>query len=217
MESQPTAAAIERGDYLAVWIEGAGPNPDEGKVIMLANEFLRKHEQSRFAADVRMKLAETYFQRQDFPNAQTQFEILTRQEPNGPYAEKAFFFAGRAAMSSMGTDSLSRALELFDQVARKGGQLKWAARNEQAAIERKLGKPQDALPLYEEYSRIADQPRQNAKRFAVRPTSFSRWAQHRGRITNARLSFTISLRRTQKLLPTGAIRRCSKRAFAWKK
>ena len=150
MESHPTAAAIERGDYLAVWIEGAGPNPDEGKVIMLANEFLRKHEQSRFAADVRMKLAETYFQRQDFPNAQTQFEILTRQEPNGPYAEKAFFFAGKAAMSSMGTDSLSRALELFDQVARKGGQLKWAARNEQAAIERKLGKPQDALPLYEE-------------------------------------------------------------------
>jgi TolA-binding protein/thioredoxin-like negative regulator of GroEL len=150
MESQPTPAAIERGDYLALWIEEAAPKPDDGKVITLATEFLRKHEQSRFASDVRMKLAETYFQRQDFPSAQTQFEILTRQEPNGPYAEKAFFFAGQAAMSSMGANSLSRALELFDQVARKDGQLKWAARNEQAAIERKLGKPQDALPLYEE-------------------------------------------------------------------
>jgi TolA-binding protein len=150
MVSQPTAAAIERGDYLAIWIEGAAPKPDEGKVIALATEFLQKHEQSRFTPDVRMKLAETYFQRQDFASAQTQFEILTRQEPNGPYAEKAFFFAGKAAMSSMGADSLSRALELFDQVARKDGQLKWEARNEQAAIERKLGKPQDALPLYEE-------------------------------------------------------------------
>ncbi|MEP6685719.1 MAG: tetratricopeptide repeat protein [Verrucomicrobiota bacterium] len=150
MQSQPTATAIERGDYLSVWIEGAAAKPDDAKVITLATEFLRKHEQSRFAPDVRMKLAETYFQQQDFPNAQRQFEILSRQEPSGPYAEKAFFFAGKAAMSSMGADSLARALELFDQVARKEGELKWAARNEQAAIERKLGKPQDALPIYEE-------------------------------------------------------------------
>jgi tetratricopeptide (TPR) repeat protein len=30
------------------------------------------------------------------------------------------------------------------------GELRWAARNEQAVIERKLGKPQEALALYEE-------------------------------------------------------------------
>ncbi len=150
MAAEPTTAALERGDYLAVWIEGAAQKPDDAKLIARATEFLNKHGESRFAPDVRMKLAETYFQRQDFPNAQTQFEILTREEPNGPYAEKAFFLAGKAAMSSMGADSLSRALELFDQVARKDGPLKWAARNEQAAIERKLGKPQDALPLYED-------------------------------------------------------------------
>ena len=179
-------------------------------MITLATEFLRKHEQSRFAPDVRMKLAETYFQRQDFPNAQTQFEILTRQEPNGPYAEKAFFFAGKAAMSSMGADSLSRALELFDQVARKDGQLKWAARNEQAAIERKLGKPQDALPLYEEV--LKNSGPTSAKREAVcgKADIFSKWARRKGRTTSARLSFTISSRPTPKLLRTGAIRRCLK-------
>jgi tetratricopeptide (TPR) repeat protein len=33
---------------------------------------------------------------------------------------------------------------------RLNGELKWAARNEQAAIERKLGKVQDALALYDE-------------------------------------------------------------------
>jgi len=32
----------------------------------------------------------------------------------------------------------------------KNGSLRWAARNEQAAIERKLGKPRDALALYDE-------------------------------------------------------------------
>ena len=132
MESQPTAAAIERGDYLAIWIEGAATKPDEGKVIALATEFLQKHEQSRFASDVRMKLAETYFQRQDFPNAQTQFEILTPARAEWTVRGRRFFFAGEAAMSSMGADSLAHALALFDQVVRKEGDLKWAARNEQA-------------------------------------------------------------------------------------
>ena len=53
-------------------------------------------------------------------------------------------------MASMATASLERALTLFDEVVRKNGELKWAARNEQAVIERKLGKPQDALALYDE-------------------------------------------------------------------
>jgi hypothetical protein len=50
----------------------------------------------------------------------------------------------------MGEHSLDQAIVLFDQVVRLQGDLKWAARNEQAVIERKLGKPQDALLLYEE-------------------------------------------------------------------
>jgi tetratricopeptide (TPR) repeat protein len=39
---------------------------------------------------------------------------------------------------------------LLDEVVKKNGELKWAARNEQAAIERKLGKNQDATTLYNE-------------------------------------------------------------------
>src|SRR4030095_8398144 len=41
-------------------------------------------------------------------------------------------------------------LVLFDQVVQKNGAMRWAARNEQAVIERKLGKPKDALTLYDE-------------------------------------------------------------------
>jgi outer membrane protein assembly factor BamD (BamD/ComL family) len=146
---KPTTAAAERGDYLMIWIEDAA-GADETRMIELANGFLQQHANSSFAPDVRMKLAETYYRRQDFANAQTQFEILAQQNPSGPLGEKPLFFAAESAMSSMGEHSLDRAIVLFDQVVQLQGDLKWAARNEQAVIERKLGKPQDALLLYDE-------------------------------------------------------------------
>src|SRR5436853_1065341 len=156
-DSKPTAAAAEHGDYLMIWIEDAESAKDT-KVIELANRFLQQHAASAFAPDVRMKLAETYYRRQDFPNAQTQFELLAQQNPPGPLMEKALFFAAESALSSMGAHSLDRAIVLFDQVVRLNGELKWAARNEQAVIERKLGKPQDALVLYDEVLNGAARP-----------------------------------------------------------
>ena len=145
----PTAAAAERGDYLNIWIEeSAGGN--EAKVIELARRFLEQHGTSSFAPEVRMKLAELYYRRQDFANAQTQFELIAQQAPDSSLGEKALFFAAESAMSSMGEHSLDRAIVLFDQVVRQSGALRWAARNEQAVIERKLGKPKDALALYDE-------------------------------------------------------------------
>ena len=97
-----------------------------------------------------MKLAELYYREQDFPNAQTEFEILAEQNPNAPWTEKALFFAAESAMLSMGSHSMEQALTLFDRVVHLNGDLKWAARNEQAAIERKLGKDPDAVVLYDE-------------------------------------------------------------------
>ncbi len=147
--AKPTAAAAERADYLRIWVEEAAGG-DESKLIQLAKQFLEQHGQSPFAPEVRMKLAELYYRRQDFANAQTQFEIIAQQNPNDPLAEKALFFAGESAMSSMSEHTLDRALVLFDQVVQKKGEMHWAARNEQAVIERKLGKPKDALALYDE-------------------------------------------------------------------
>ena len=145
----PTAAAAERGDYLNIWIEeSAGGN--EAKVIELAKRFLQQHGTSPFAPEVRMKLAELYYRRQDFADAQTQFELIAQQTADNSLGEKALFFAAESAMSTMGEHSLDRAIVLFDQVVRQNGALRWAARNEQAVIERKLGKPKDALALYDE-------------------------------------------------------------------
>ena len=145
----PTAAATERGDYLDIWVEeSSGVN--EAKVIELAKRFLEQHGNSPFASEVRMKLAELYYRRQDFANAQTQFEIIAQQTPDNSLGEKALFFAAESTMASMGEHSLDRAIVLFDQVVRQNGPLRWAARNEQAVIERKLGKSKDALALYDE-------------------------------------------------------------------
>ena len=148
-ESAPTAAAAERADYLSIWVEeSAGEN--ETKVIELAKRFLEQHALSPFVPEVRMKLAELYYRRQDFANAQTQFEIIAQQNPDQSLAERALFFAAESAMSSMGEHSLDRAIVLFDQVVQKNGAMRWSARNEQALIERKLGKTKDVLALYDE-------------------------------------------------------------------
>jgi outer membrane protein assembly factor BamD (BamD/ComL family) len=148
--SSPSPAATERADYLAIWLEDANPDSDAAKVIAGATEFLRKYPSSTFLPDVRMKLAETYYRRQDFPNAQTQFQILAQENPRGPFTERALFFAAKSATQSMAPQSLDRALVLLDDVVKKNGELKWTARNEQAGIERKLGKNQDATTLYDE-------------------------------------------------------------------
>ncbi|HEX8077115.1 MAG TPA: tetratricopeptide repeat protein [Chthoniobacterales bacterium] len=148
--SAPNAAATERADYLSIWIADAVADSDPAKVITAATEFLRKYPASPFLSDVRMKLAETYYRRQDFPNAQTHFQILAQENPRGPFVERALFFAAKSATQSMAPQSLDRALALLDEVVKKNGELKWAARNEQAAIERKLGKNQDAATLYDE-------------------------------------------------------------------
>jgi predicted negative regulator of RcsB-dependent stress response len=148
-DSNPTAAATERADYLRIWIEDSA-DENETKAIDLAKRFLEQHSASPFAPEVRMKLAEIFYRRQDFANAQTQFELLAQQTPDSSLGEKALFFAAKSAMSSMGERSLDRAIVLFDEIVRLNGALRWAARNEQAVIERKLEKPKDALVLYDE-------------------------------------------------------------------
>src|SRR5438477_634402 len=133
-ESKPTATAQERADYLTIWLEDA-TSGGEAKVIELAKRFIQQHESSNLVASVRMKLGEMYYRAEDFANAETQFELLTEQHSAGAFTERALFFAGESAMAGMAAQSLDRALVLFDRVVQLNGELKWAARNEQAVIE----------------------------------------------------------------------------------
>jgi TolA-binding protein len=155
--SNPTLPAKERAEYLAIWIEDSAAGTGDN-LINLAKQFLQRYPDSIFAPEVRMKLAETYYLRQDFSNAQTQFELFAQQNPAAPLIEKALFFAAESAMASMAPHTLDRAIVLFDQVVQMKGDLRWAARNEQASIERKLGKPKDALLLYDEVLKSEARP-----------------------------------------------------------
>ena len=157
-QGNATPAARERADYLEIWIEDATPSAAETAVVTAANKFLQQYPESPFAAEVRMKLAEAYFRRQDFANAQTQFELLAQQRPEAPLAEKALFFAARSATASMSAGALDHALALLDQVVKMDGDLKWAARNEEAAIERRLGKNREAQALYDEVLKNETRP-----------------------------------------------------------
>jgi tetratricopeptide (TPR) repeat protein len=148
-ETKPNPVAQEHSDYLVIWLEDATPG-GEMRAIDLAKKFIQQHDKSALLPSVRMKLGEIYFRQEDFANAETQFELLTEEDPKGPLTERALFFAGEAAMGSITTQSLDRAIVLFDRVVQLNGEFKWGARNEEAVIERKLGKLQDALALYDE-------------------------------------------------------------------
>src|SRR5438270_1989829 len=148
-EAHPTELAAERGDYLAVWLADAR-GADSDRVIASARDFLRTHPHSPLGGEVRLKLAESHFRRQDFASAQTEFETLAQENPKSSFTEQALFLAAQSAMASMATHSLDHALELLTQVVSINGDFRWAARNEQAAIERRLGKWQDAQALYDE-------------------------------------------------------------------
>ena len=144
-------ADVDRAEMLAVWLADApGPAHDATKAIALAKRFLEQHADSPLAADVRMKLGEMYFQSGDYSDAQTQLELLVKTAPNSPLAEGALYLGGRAASLSMSTAGLDRAVELFDEAARRGGPLRLSASLRLAELKQsRLNSSQDALFLYD--------------------------------------------------------------------
>ncbi|MEA3187966.1 MAG: hypothetical protein QOD99_1796 [Chthoniobacter sp.] len=145
----PGGQESERGDYLAIFVADAEKNRDDGKVIALCNAFFGAHPGSALSSEVRMKLGQIYFRREDFANAQTQFETLATDAAEMPLAETALFLAGQSAMRSMNPEGVDHALELFQQVAKLNGPLKLYAREQQAIAKTRLGKTAEALVLYD--------------------------------------------------------------------
>jgi Tfp pilus assembly protein PilF len=47
-------------------------------------------------AEVRLKLAESHFRRQDFASAQTEFETLAQENPKSALTEQALFLAAQS-------------------------------------------------------------------------------------------------------------------------
>jgi tetratricopeptide (TPR) repeat protein len=147
--SAPDPATMERAAYLAVFLADAASPPDAAKVIDLSEKFLRQFPHSSYLPEVRMKLGQTYFQTGDHANAETQFTLLAREDPNGPYAETALFLAGQAATKWLDNAGADRALRLFDEVVKRDGPLKLYARQQQAIVKGKLGNENEAVTIYD--------------------------------------------------------------------
>jgi len=154
--SETTPEMREHTDYLGVFLADAQTPQNDGQVITHARDFIRNHPTAAVLGEVRMKLGEVYFRREDYLKAQEQFETLARERPDGPQSTPALFLAGQCAMKLLNTESLNRALELFGKVIEKHGPLEAHARLQQALVKSKLGAPDDAVKIYD--SVLAAQP-----------------------------------------------------------
>ncbi len=133
--------SFERSNYLSIYLEANAVN-----AIKKARNFLQEYPASPLAPKVRLKLGELYSDVGDLANARTQFETVAKTEPNSPIAEAALFLAGQAAAKTMNPD---RALELFEDVARRDGPFALYAREEQAGLKSQLGLENEAIILYD--------------------------------------------------------------------
>jgi len=152
-DSSPSAESEERADFLAIFIAGSAAKQKDDDVIRLGNQFLAKYPASSLRPQVRMKLGQLYFAREDFANAQTQFETLAEESPADSLADKALILAGECAVKGMSSDGITHALTLFDRVAKGSGPLRLYAHQEQALLKAQTGHEDEAVLIYDDILR----------------------------------------------------------------
>lgn len=148
-ETAPSGEISDQTQFLAIFLADAQTPRRDEEVIKLALDFIRQRPKSPLVPEVRMKLGQVYFRGEDFANAETQFATLARENPDSPFAETALFLAGQSAIKSINPGAVDRALELFDQVAKREGPLKLFARQQQALVQSRIGKEAEAVTLYD--------------------------------------------------------------------
>ncbi len=126
------------------------PQQNIAAVARAAQDFIQQYPQSTAHAEVRLKLGEVYFRQNDFPNAQTQFELVPEEQPDSPLAETALFLAGEAARKSLNPSSVDRAVDLFEEVYKMDGSLRFQARLEQALTKRQIQQEKEAVVLLDD-------------------------------------------------------------------
>jgi tetratricopeptide (TPR) repeat protein len=122
-------------------------NEQISDIAQLAQDFLQKFPSSIAIPQVRIKLGEVYFRQNDYPNAQTQFELVAEEDPDSPLVETALFLAGEAARKSMNSSSMDHAISVFEEVYKLNGPLRYRARLEEALTMRQAAKDREAIVL----------------------------------------------------------------------
>lgn len=149
-------------DYAQVWLEEA--EGDLAGVTAAGQAYLTKWEKSARRDEVRMKVAQAYYRLEDYPNAEAQFEQISEDSPNSPYAEVGLFFAGKSAMH-LPSDGVERALTLWAEVIARGGPLARQAQRQQALAKRRQGEEEQALAVIESLLGASEMPEE--ERFSL--------------------------------------------------
>jgi len=147
--SNPSPETAEHAAYLAVFLAEKSPESTDELVAKEAKSFLDTYPKSSLRPEVQMKLGQVYIHAGDYVGAETQLTKLGQDQPSGPYAEVALFLAGQSAMRQINQGAIDRALVLFDQVVKRDGPFKLRARQQQAIIQSQLGKPLEAIVIYD--------------------------------------------------------------------
>ena len=138
----------ERVALLGCYVAEAASGPEA--LAAKGLQFLSDYPQSAAVTDLRMKLAQSAYRRENFSGARQLFEAIAESDPLHPLAEPALFWAGRAAVLTMETTASQQALGLWEKVFERGGPLKWQARLQEALLYQGQRQPAAALQLLEE-------------------------------------------------------------------
>ena len=141
----------EREEYLEVFLKDTGRKSDTPGIVSAARAFLKAHPESRFAPEVRLKLAEALLNSGDVQGARVEFEQLAVSGTSGDLGRHALFLAAQAAARAMDPSSIDDSLMLLERVAQGGGndQLVWQARLQQGALKNAQNLPLEALAIYD--------------------------------------------------------------------
>lgn len=148
--STSSSEIAENKARLNFFVLADDPQPNIAAVARAAQDFIQQYPQSPARAEVRLKLGEVYFRQNDFPNAQTQFELVAEQQPDSKLVETALFLAGEAARKSLNPSSVDRAVDLFEEVYKMDRSLRFQARLEQALTKRQIQQEKEAIVLLDD-------------------------------------------------------------------
>ena len=97
MQAHVAEAGGQRAFYRRGWCQAQKGSAE--KTLAEFKEFLAKYPKSALAPDAQFWVADFYARRQDYINAQQQFDLLAKNYPTNELADVAQYFAGRAAYS----------------------------------------------------------------------------------------------------------------------
>ena len=145
------AGEPEREEYLNVFLKDTGRKSDNAGVIAAARAFLNTHRDSRFAPEVRLKLAESLLSSGDVQGARVEFEQLGASGAGSDSGRRALFLAAQSAARAMDPASIDDSLMLLERIAGSDAndQLGWQARLQEGALKNAQNLPLEALAIYD--------------------------------------------------------------------